>query len=184
MEDVLSAARDKMTKTVEAAKRELATIRTGRASPALVENLKVDYYGSPTPLNQIASISAPEARVLAIQPWDRQAVGDIQKAIQKSDLGINPSNDGTTIRLVIPPLTQDRRLELVKVVKKKVEEGRIAVRNIRRDLIDDLKDMQKRKELSEDEEKRMSDQLQKITDSYISQVEHIGHEKETEVMEI
>ena len=184
MEDVLSAARSKMAKTIEATKRELASIRTGRANPALVENMKVDYYGSPTPLNQIASISAPEARVLAIQPGDRQAVGDIQKAIQKSDLGINPSSDGTTIRLVIPPLTQDRRHELVKVVKKRVEEGRVAVRNIRRDLVDDLKDMKKRKELSEDEEKRMVDQLQKITDSYISQVEHIGHEKETEVMEI
>ncbi len=184
MEDVLSEAKEKMTKTIEATKREMSSIRTGRANPALVENLKVDYYGSPTPLSQIASISVPESRVLAIQPWDRQAVGDIQKAIQKSDLGINPSSDGTTIRLVIPPLTQDRRQELVKVVKKRVEEGRVALRNIRRDLIDELRGAQKRKELSEDEEKRMADQVQKITDTYISQVEHIGQEKETEVMEI
>ncbi len=184
MEDVLSQANEKMTKTIAATKREMATIRTGRANPALVENIKVDYYGSPTPLNQISTISVPEARVLAIQPWDRQAVGEIQKAIQKSDLGINPSSDGTTIRLVIPPLTQDRRQELVKVVKKRVEEGRVALRNIRRDLVEELRSAQKRKEISEDEEKRMADQLQKVTDSYVSQVEHIGHEKETEVMEI
>lgn len=183
-EEVLPGARERMSKTIEATKRELSSVRTGRANPALVENLKVEYYGTPTPLNQIASISAPEARLLVIQPWDRQAIGEIQKAIQRSDLGINPSNDGTAIRLVIPNLTQERRQELVKVVRKRVEEGRVALRNIRRDILEEVRDQQKRKEISEDDEKRTAEQLQKVTDSYISQVDKLGHDKESELMEL
>lgn len=183
-EEVLPGARERMSKTIEATKRELSSVRTGRANPALVENLKVEYYGTPTPLNQIASISTPEARLLVIQPWDRQAIGEIQKAIQRSDLGINPSNDGTAIRLVIPNLTQERRQELVKVVRKRVEEGRVALRNIRRDILEEVRDQQKRKEISEDDEKRTAEQLQKVTDSYISQVDKLGHDKESELMEL
>lgn len=183
-EELLSEAKERMSKTLEATKRELRTIRTGRADPALVEHLRVEYYGTPTPLNQMASISAPEARLLVIQPWDRQAIGEIQKAIQKSDLGINPSNDGMSIRLVIPNLTQERRQELAKVVRKRVEEGRVALRNIRRDVVEDLRDMQKRKEISEDDEKRSAEQLQKITDSYIVQAEKLGHDKEAELMQL
>lgn len=183
-QDVLQDAQERMAKAVEALRRDLVTIRTGRASPALVEHLRVDYYGTPTPLNQLASISIPEPRMIAIQPWDRQAIGPIEKAIQKSDLGLNPSNDGILIRLVLPQLTEQRRKELVKLVHKKVEEGRVAVRNVRRDGLDELRKRQKNKEISEDAERRLIDQLQKLTDKYIAEVDKLGKEKEAELLEV
>lgn len=183
-QDVLADARERMAKAVEALRRDLATIRTGRAATGLVEHLRVDYYGTPTPLNQIASIAVPEPRVITIQPWDRQAIGAIERAIQKSDLGLNPSNDGTLIRLVLPQLTEQRRKELVKLVHKKVEDGRVAVRNVRRDCLEELRRRQKNKEISEDEERRLQDQLQKLTDRYIGEVDQVGKEKEAELLEV
>ena len=147
--DVLTTAETKMTKAIEVFGRELASLRTGRASPTLVDHVRVDYYGTPTPLNQLAGISVPEARILIIQPWDRAALPSIEKAILKSDLGLNPSSDGTVIRLIIPELTEERRRELVKVVRKKEEESRIAIRNVRREGLEKLRRMEKEKEISE-----------------------------------
>ena len=184
IEDAFTTAEDKMKKAIEAEQRELATLRTGRASPVLVEHLHVDYYGAQTSLNQLAAISVPEARLLVIQPWDRQALGSIEKAIQKSDLGINPTNDGTVIRLAFPQLTQERRQQLAKTVRKKVEDGRVALRNVRREAQEALRAMERRKEISEDELKRASEQLQKLLDSYIVKMEQLGKAKETELMEI
>ncbi|MCL0057147.1 ribosome recycling factor, partial [Dehalococcoidia bacterium] len=156
---------------------------TGRASPSLLEHIRVDYYGTPTPLNQLAGISAPEARMLIIQPWDRAIVPAIEKAIIKSDLGLNPSSDGNAIRLVIPQLSEERRKELVRVVRKKVEERRIAVRNVRREALEKLRAMEREKEISQDEEKRALNQLQALTDRFIEKVDRIGKDKETEVLE-
>ena len=184
IKDVLDTAEDKMRKSIAAESRELATIRTGRANPALVENLRAEYYGTPTPVGQMASISVPEARLLLIQPWDKQALSHIEKAIQKSDLGLNPSNDGTVIRLVFPQLTQERRQDLVKTVRNKVEEGKVALRNVRRDAHEGLRAMEKRKEISEDEQKRATDQLQKLLDSKLHVLEDVGKAKEAELMEI
>lgn len=182
--DVISDAESRMKKSVDAEQRELSMLRTGRASPALVEHLQVDYYGAPTPLGQIATVTVPEARLLVIQPWDKQALGGIEKAILKSDLGLNPNNDGVIIRLVFPQLTQERRQDLVKTVKKRVEDGKVALRNIRRDGVETLRAMEKRKEISEDEQKRAADQLQKVLDSYIVRVEQQGKAKEAELMEV
>lgn len=184
IKDVFIVAEDKMKKAIEAHERELATIRTGRASPALVEHLRVDYYGVPTPLNQVATVSVPEARQLLIQPWDRQTLGGIEKTILKSDLGLTPTNDGAVIRLSFPQLTQERRQDLIKVVRKKVEEGRVALRNIRREAHEEIRSMEKRKEISEDEEKRGEEQLQKLVDSHIFQMEQVGKSKEAELLEI
>jgi ribosome recycling factor len=184
IEESLADAEERMKKTVEALKRELATIRTGRAQPSLVDHVRVDYYGTPTPLNQLATVSAPEARLLTIQPWDRQSLGAIEKAIQKSDLGLNPSNDGQIIRLTIPQLTEDRRKELVKLVHRRVEEGRVAVRNVRRDCLEHLRRMEKEKEISEDDDRRAQERLQKRTDHYIEEVESLGREKEGELLEV
>lgn len=181
--DVLVTTKSKMTKAVEALGRELSVLRTGRASPSLLDHIRVDYYGTPTPLNQLAGISAPEARMLILQPWDRSIVPTIEKAIIKSDLGLNPSSDGNTIRLVIPQLTEERRKELVKVVRKKVEEKRISVRNIRREAMEKLRAMEKEREISEDEEKRALNQLQVLTDSFIEKVAQVGKDKEFEVLE-
>ncbi|MCL0095413.1 ribosome recycling factor [Dehalococcoidia bacterium] len=181
--DVLATTEAKMTKSVEVLGRELAVLRTGRASPSLLEHIRVDYYGTPTPLNQLAGISAPEARMLIIQPWDRAIVPAIEKAIIKSDLGLNPSSDGNAIRLVIPQLTEERRKELVRVVRKKVEERRIAVRNIRREALEKLRAMEREKEISQDEEKRALNQLQALTDRFIEKVDRMGKDKETEVLE-
>lgn len=181
--DVLVTTEAKMTKAVEVLGRELAVLRTGRASPSLLEHVRVDYYGTPTPLNQLAGISAPEARMLIIQPWDRGVLPAIEKAIVKSDLGLNPSSDGNAIRLVIPQLTEERRKELVRVVRKKVEERRIAVRNIRREALEKLRAMEREKEISQDEEKRALNQLQALTDRFIEKVDRIGKDKETEVLE-
>jgi len=184
IDDVLADAKDRMSKAVEALRKELATIRTGRAHPGLIEHLRADYYGAPTPLNQLATINVPEPRLLTIQPWDHQSLGAIEKAILKSDLGLNPSNDGNIIRLVIPQLTEERRKELVKVVRKKVEEGRVAVRNVRRDRHDELRRLQKEKEISEDAQYLAQEELQKLTDSFIQEVERVGEEKEAELLAV
>ena len=182
--EVLSDTDSRMQKSVEALKRDLNTIRTGRASPALVENLMVDYYGVPTPLNQLASISVPEARLLLIQPWDKQAMKDVEKGILRSDLGLMPNNDGGAIRINIPTLTEERRRDLVKLVGRKVEEAHVAVRNIRRDSLETFRTMERGKDISQDENKRAQDQLQQVTDAYISQTNVHRQEKESEVMEV
>ncbi len=176
--------KEKMGKSIEVMKRELATIRTGRATPALIEHIKVEYAGVPTPLNQIAGISAPGARLLVIQPWDKGSIHSIEKAILKSDLGLNPASDGSVIRINIPPLTEERRQELIKTVRRRVEEGRIAIRNLRREAMEELKGVEKNKDISQDEYKRTLDQLQKLTDSFIADAEQIGRDKEVELMEI
>jgi ribosome recycling factor len=184
IDDVLADAKDRMSKAVEALRNELATTRTGRAHPGLIEHLRVDYYGAPTPLNQLATINVPEPRLLTIQPWDQQSLGAIEKAILKSDLGLNPSNDGNIIRLVIPQLTEERRKELAKVVRKKVEEGRVAVRNVRRDRHDELRRLQREKEISEDAQYLAQEELQKLTDGFIQEVERVGEEKEAELLAV
>jgi len=184
IEDVLADAKDRMGKAVEALRKELVTIRTGRAHPGLIEHLRVDYYGAPTPLNQLATINVPEPRLLTIQPWDHQSLGAIEKAILKSDLGLNPSNDGNIIRLVIPQLTEERRKELAKVVRKKVEEGRVAVRNVRRERHDELRRLQREKDISEDAQYVAQEELQKLTDDFIKEIERVGEEKEAELLAV
>jgi ribosome recycling factor len=183
-DDVFADVEHRMKRAVEALQRDLQTVRTGRASPTLIERLMVDYYGTPTPLQQIAAIHATDARTLTIQPWDRKAMGDIEKAIQKSDLGLHPANDGQVIRLVIPVLTEERRKELVKVVHKKVDEGKVAVRNCRRDGHDRLREQEKNKEISADDLKRGTDRLQKLTDRYIDEMDRVGHAKESEILAV
>ena len=180
----LMSTEEKMRTSVGVLKEELATIRTGHATPALIEHIKVEYAGVPTPLNQIAGISAPEVRLLVIQPWDRGCIHDIEKAILKSDLGLNPTSDGNLIRINVPPLTEERRQELIKVVRKRVEERRIAIRNLRREAMEELKRLEKDKDISQDEHKRALDQLQKLTDSFIAQTDQIGRDKETELAEV
>jgi len=184
IDDVFNNAKDRMTKAVEALRRELATIRTGRAHPGLVEHLRVDYYGVPTPLNQLATISVPDPRLLTIQPWDRQAIGAIEKAILKSDLSLTPTNDGTLIRLSIPQLTEERRRDLAKGVHKKVEEGRVEIRNVRRDGHEELRRLQREKLISEDDQFRGQEKLQKLTDEFVQQVERVGQEKEAELLAV
>jgi len=184
VEDTLRDAEHRMQSAVAALDRELDTVRTGRARPALVETLKVDYYGAPTPLNQLATINAPEPRMITIQPWDKSQLGTIEKAIQKSDLGLNPTNDGNIIRLLIPALTEERRKELVKVVHKKTEDGRVAVRNVRRDCLEALRKLQHDKQISDDEERRAQDRLQKLTDKYVAEIDKHGHAKEQELLEV
>ena len=173
-----------MQKSVELLKRELATIRTGRATPALIEHLKVEYAGVPTPLNQLSGISAPGARLLVIQPWDRSSIHSIEKAILKSDLGLTPVNDGQAIRLNIPPLSEERRQELVKAVHSRVEKEKVVIRNLRREAMDELRKLEKSKEISQDDLKRALDQLQKITDAQIASAEEIGRDKEAELKEV
>ncbi|NIV38967.1 MAG: ribosome recycling factor [Anaerolineae bacterium] len=182
--EVLDELRDRMQKSVEALQDDLLSIRTGRASPALVEKLPVEYYGTATPLNQMASIAAPEPRLLVIRPWDPSALADIERAILRSDLGLTPMNDGMLIRLSIPRLTEERRRELVKVVSRRVEEARIAVRNLRRDALQDLKEFEKEKMISEDEFFRGKDKVQELTDEFVKEIDSIGKRKEEEVMEI
>ena len=182
--ETIADGQDRMVKAIEALKRDLATVRTGRANPALVDNVRVDYYGTPTPLKQLASVTVPEARLLTIQPWDKGSLPAIEKAIQKSDLGLNPSSDGNVIRLAIPPLTEERRKELVKVVHKKIEEGRVEIRNIRRDAHEMLRDFKKEKDISEDQEFSAQEDLQKVTDRFIADADKIGQEKEAELLEV
>jgi len=174
----------RMKKAVQALQDELVTIRTGRASPALIERLHVEYYGVSTSLNQIATISAPEARLLVVQPWDHSVLGAIEKAILKSDLGLNPTNDGRVIRVVIPYLSEERRKELIKIVHKKAEEGRVAIRNCRRDGLEDLQKLQKDKLISEDDFKRGKEELQKLTDRFIERVDEVTGNKEEEILEV
>lgn len=182
--DSLHNAEQKMHAAVEALKKELASIRTGHATPALVEHIKVEYAGVPTPLMQIAGISAPAARLLVIQPWDKSSLGGIEKAILKSDLGLTPTSDGNVIRINIPPLSEERRRELVKVVRGRVEKERVVVRNLRREVMDELKKLEKDKELSQDELKRALEQLQKVTDSFIAGIDQVGRDKEAELEEV
>ncbi|MFC2056563.1 ribosome recycling factor [Chloroflexota bacterium] len=175
---------EKMRKTVEGLKKELATIRTGRATPTLIEHIKVEYAGVSTPLNQIAGISVPEARLLVIQPWDKSSIRNIEKAILTSDLGLNPASDGNVIRINVPPLSEERRQELIKVVRRRVEERRVAVRNLRREAMDELRELEKTKDLSQDEHERALNQLQKLTDSFIADTEQTGQAKETELLQV
>lgn len=184
IQETLKDAEERMGKAVDALNRELATIRTGRANPGLVEQLRVDYYGTMTPLQQLASVGVPEARLLTIQPYDKGSMEAIEKAIQKSDLGLNPTNDGNIIRLAIPQLTEDRRKEMVRLVHRKVEDGRVAIRNVRRDAHEMLRDLHREKEISEDEEHNAQEDLQKITDKFVEQAGERGQEKEQELMEV
>jgi ribosome recycling factor len=182
--EALAEAESRMKGAVRALEEDLSGIRTGRASPALVERLVVDYYGTPTPLMQLATISAPEARLLTIRPFDPSSLKAIERAIQASDLGLNPGNDGKLIRLSIPPLTEERRHELVKVVRSRTEEARVAVRNVRRDVLNDLREFEREKVISEDELRRGEAELQKITDRLVEEIHEVDQRKETEVLEV
>jgi ribosome recycling factor len=184
VKDALTEAESRMKGAVRSLEDDLSTIRTGRASPALIEKLSVEYYGSPTPLVQLATISAPEPRLLTIRPFDPGSMKDIERAIQASDLGLTPNNDGKIIRLNIPSLTEERRHELVRVVRQRTEEARVAIRNVRRDTQNDLREFEKEKLISEDELKRGEDDLQKLTDRYIEQVNDASERKEKEVLEV
>ena len=184
IKDALNEAEDRMKGAINALEDDLSRIRTGRASPAIVEMLAIEYYGIPTPLQQLASISAPESRTLLIRPFDASSLKSIEKAILASDLGLTPNNDGKNIRLNIPALTEDRRRELSKVVHNRVEQGRVAVRNIRRDVLRDMNDFENEKLISEDELKRGEDEMQKLTDRYIEEINKHGELKEKEIMEI
>ncbi|MEW6416678.1 MAG: ribosome recycling factor [Nitrospirota bacterium] len=175
---------DRMARAIEALKRELASVRTGRASLALLDGIMVNYYGTQTPLQQLASLSIPDSRQIAIQPWEQKIIPDVEKAILKSDLGLTPTNDGKMIRINIPPLTEERRKQLAKAVKKKAEEAKIAIRNIRRDVNEELKNLEKEKHFSEDEVRKLQEETQKITDSYTAKVDEILGHKEKEIMEV
>ncbi len=182
--EVKAKLTDKMEKTIEALKKDLGGIRTGRASLSVFDGILVNYFGTPTPINHVATLSVPESRLITIQPWDPKIISEIEKAIQKSDLGLNPGNDGKIIRIAIPPLTEERRKEIVKGVHKRGEEAKVAVRNIRRDSNEEMKKLEKEKHVSEDETKRAIEEIQKITDSYIKKVDEVISHKEAEVMEV
>jgi ribosome recycling factor len=184
LDEVLADCEKKMGKAIESLEHDLTTIRTGRASPALVDRIHVEYYGSEMPLNQLAGISSPEARMLLIQPWDKSSIGAIEKAILKSELGLTPSNDGTVIRIVLPQLTEERRRDLVKIVHRRVEEGRVAVRNVRREGHDDLRTLRKENMATEDDLKQGEQKLQRLTDGFIGEADRIGQRKEAEVLEV
>ena len=180
---VFDELRKGMDKSLESLKKEFAKVRTGRASPSLLDGIRVDYYGTPTPLNHVATISVPESRLIVIQPWDSKLIGEIEKAIKKSELGLNPINDGKLIRINIPPLTEERRKELVKIVKKMAEECKVSLRNHRRNANERLKEMKKNKEISEDDLFRFQEQVQKITDEYVKKCDEILEVKQKEIME-
>ncbi len=184
IEEILADSEDRMNKTVEATQRELTSIRTGHAHVGLVDHVRVESFGSMLPVNQMATVAAPEARLLTIQPWDRNALGAIEKALQKSDLGLTPSNDGAIIRLNLPPLTEQRRKELIKLVHTRIEDGKVAVRNVRRDALDHVKKLLTAKEISEDDQRRAQDQLQKLTDRFVGVIDQIGRDKEHELSEV
>lgn len=184
MQEIFNVTKEKMEKTLSSLHSEYASIRAGRASSAVLDRISVDYYGTATPINQLATVSVAEARILTIQPWDKSVLSAIEKAILTSDIGINPTNDGNIIRLVFPPLTEDRRKEIVKDIKKKAEDGKVAVRSIRRDAMDKLKKKQKNSEITEDDLSDGEEKIQKITDEYIKKVDDMSKEKEKEVMEI
>ncbi len=183
MSDIEKQTEQRMKKSIKALEEEFQTIRTGRASSAVFEKIKVEYYGNPTPLNQVATISIPEARLVVIQPWDKSIISEIEKAIQKSELSLNPMNDGKVIRINIPPLTEERRKEFVKVAKNAAEQARVAIRNIRRDANDELKKSQKASDISEDDEKRLEDVIQKLTDKSVEEINTLLEEKEKEILE-
>lgn len=183
-DDVIKDARVHMQKAVEATRREFSSVRTGRANPALLEQVKVDYYGVATPVNQLATITVPEPRLLVVQPWDKKAVKDVERAILKSELGLVPSNDGAVIRIPIPTLTEERRRELVKVVRRHAEEGRVAIRNVRRDAKEMIEELEKDGEVSEDASARALEDLQKLTDEFVAAVDKALEAKEKEIMEL
>ena len=183
-EVVLSEVERKMGQSIEALHRELASLRTGRATPSLIENVSVDYYGSPTPLKQIASISAPDARAIMVQPWDKQALREIERSLMRSDMGFNPSNDGNIITVLIPPLNQERRQELVRLLKRKIEDGKVSVRNVRRDGLETLRKLERDKAISQDQNRRSQDQLQKTTDAHIKSIDQVSTAKEAEIMQV
>ncbi len=184
MQQVLDTCESKMQKSLESLSKDFASLRTGRASASLLDKIRVDYYGAETPINQVATVSVPEARMIVIQPWDKSVLSAIEKAILKSDLGLPPNNDGKLIRLNFPPLNEERRKQLVKSAKANAEQSRVAMRNIRREAMDELKKMQKSGDISEDELKDAETRIQKMTDSYIAQVNSLSDEKEKEIMEI
>ncbi|SFM41198.1 ribosome recycling factor [Thermodesulforhabdus norvegica] len=184
LNEIYEDARSRMEKTLKNLEGEYKRLRTGRASPALVESIKVDYYGTATPLNQLATITIPEPRTIMIQPWDQNVVSEVEKAILKSDLGLTPNSDGKIIRINVPPLTEERRQELVKLVKKMAEEAKVAIRNIRRDANEMIKDLKKEKQISEDEQFRAQEKVQKITDEYVEKVEKLLEKKEKEILEV
>lgn len=184
IEEIFKDIDSRMQKTINALTHELSTIRTGRANPSIVEHIKADYHGVPTPLNQMASISIPESKMIVIQPWDKTMLRNIEKAILKSDIGLNPMNDGNVIRIAIPPITEDRRKELIKLVHKRLEDTKIALRNIRRDGLESLRKAEREKEISQDELTRTSDKLQLLIDAYIEKADKVSNNKETEILEI
>lgn len=181
---VMNETKEKMTNAIQAYSRELSSIRAGRATPSILDRVTVDYYGAPTPINQVAGVSVPEARMIMIQPYDKSVLGDIEKAILKSDIGLNPSNDGSVIRLAVPALTEERRKELVKDVKKEAEVAKVNIRNIRRDANDEFKKLQKKSEITEDDLRSYSDDVQKLTDSNIAKIDEMAKDKEKEIMEV
>lgn len=184
LNDVYADSRDRMKKVIENLEREFKRVRTGRASVAVLDGIRLDYYGTPTPLNQIATLTVPEPRSITIQPWDATVIGDVEKAILKSELGLTPMNDGKMVRINIPPLTEERRRDLVKVIRKMAEESKVALRNIRRDSNEMLKDLKRDKAISEDEQFRGQDEVQKITDEFIKQAEAVYAGKEKEILEV
>jgi ribosome recycling factor len=184
LDDVIQATEGKMQKSLEVLRRDLSSVRAGVATPGMLEKINVDYYGTPTPINQLANVAIPEPRVLTIQAWDKSAIALIEKAILKSDLGITPANDGTLIRLVVPQLTEERRQEIVKSLKKKAEDGKVALRNVRRDALEEVKKAEKDKRTSEDEAKKTQDKVQKLTDKYIKEIDTALENKEKEVMSV
>lgn len=184
IQELLTREEGRMDKTIEALKHEFASIRTGRVSTALLDKVMVDYYGTPSPINQVANVTAPEPRLILVKPWEKSMIGPIEKAVLQSDLGLNPSNDGDTIRLAIPQLTEERRKELVKVVSKKAEEAKVAVRNIRRDANDALKKEEKAKTITEDDAKQGQDKIQKLTDKKIKVIDDLKDKKEKDVLEV
>lgn len=184
MDAVYKECRERMQKAIDTLSREFGKLRTGRATTTLVDDIRVDYYGTPTPINQLASVTVPDSRTISIQPWDRNAFGEVEKAIQKSDLGLNPVNDGKTIRISLPILTEERRKDLVKVAKKFTEDCKVAIRTVRRELNDKLKKMKNDKEISEDEMHTGQSEIQTITDGYVKKSDEVLAEKEKEIMEI
>ncbi len=181
---IITNSGDRMDKSAEALIRDLNGYRTGRATPSLVENIMVDYYGSATPIIQLATITTPDAQTILLQPWDKGSLTDIEKSLSTSELGFNPSNDGNLITIPIPPLTEERRVEMVKILKKRTEDSKVSIRNIRRDGIDSLRKLEKNKEISQDNNKRLQDQLQKLTDTHINTIDEIFANKEKEIMQI
>ena len=184
VDGILKTQEERMKKSMESLRKEFASIRAGRATPALLDKVMVDYYGTPTPVNQVAKVTVPEARMIVIQPWEKTILHDIEKAIMKSDLGLSPNSDGTSIRLAVPQMTQERRLEVVKTVNKKAEEAKVSLRNIRRDGNDAIKKSEKAKEITEDDSKKGQEKMQKLLDSYVKQVDSARATKEKEVMEV